>query len=118
MNLFEKYGGAHFWSEFLNAFYTKLTASSLVRHHFRDRDVSHIKEMLLGLLEVTLVSYTNVSEQAMRDSHKSLSISQEEFDEWVSTYRQTLKDSGVTEIDAGYIIDILNSYKPMIVEDH
>ncbi len=117
MNLFEKYGGADFWSEFLNVFYSRITESALVRHHFRNKNIAHIKEMLLGLLEVTLVSYSQFSETAMRESHRNLGITEDEFEEWINTYKQTLKDSGVTESDCLYIMETIYSYKKVIVSN-
>ncbi|OMJ73791.1 hypothetical protein SteCoe_27433 [Stentor coeruleus] len=118
MNLFEKYGGASFWSEFLNSVYTSLTASELTRHHFRNKNISHIKEMLLGLLEVTLVSYSHISEESMKKSHETLDITSEEFDEWISIYRQALRENKIADQDVMYIINILSSYKGVIVMDN
>lgn len=115
MNLFEKYGGADFWSDFLNTVYENLTASKYTRHHFRSKNISHIKEMLLALLELTLASNTEISELAMREAHRDLGISNEEFDEWISIYRQALNDYKVAEPDCVYIIDILSSYRRAVV---
>ena len=81
MNLFDKYGGSEFWSHFLNIFYSKISASQKVRHHFFGKNLSQIKSMLLSLLEVLLVSYTHFSEEMMLESHKGKDITNEEFEE-------------------------------------
>jgi truncated hemoglobin YjbI len=117
MNLFEKYGGQNFWHGFLNDFYKKIVVSHVIRHHFRDKDVSHIKEMLLGLLEVILISYTHCAEDAMVDSHRHLDIKSDEFSEWVNIFRQTLKEYSVIDEDVIYIVNILTHYRPFIVTD-
>ena len=117
MNLFEKYGGQNFWEGFLNDFYRKTVVSPVIRHHFRDKDVSNIKGMLLGLLEVILISYTHCSEEAMLDSHRHLGIKNDEFSEWVNIFRQTLKEYSVNDEDVIYIVNILTHYRTYIVED-
>ncbi|OMJ95352.1 hypothetical protein SteCoe_1259 [Stentor coeruleus] len=117
MNLFEKYGGADFWSDFLNNVYERLTNSDLTRHHFMNKSISHIKEMLLGLLELTLVANSHISEVAMRDSHRPMGITNEEFDEWVNIYRTALKESDVADTDITFIANMLLSYRGVIVAD-
>lgn len=117
MNLFEKYGGADFWSDFLNDIYEKLTNSELTRHHFMNKNISHIKEMLLGLLELTLVANSHISEVAMKDSHRPMGITNEEFDEWIKIYRMTLQNSGVADTDITSIVNMLSSYRGVIVAD-
>ncbi|OMJ75320.1 hypothetical protein SteCoe_25553 [Stentor coeruleus] len=117
MNLFEKYGGADFWSDFLNDVYKRLTNSDLTRHHFMNKNISHIKEMLLGLLELTLVSDSHISEAEMKDSHKPMGITNEEFDEWVNIYRTTLQELGVADTDVTFIANMLSSYRSSIVAD-
>ena len=67
---------------------------------------------------MTLVSYTRVSDKAMLDSHEGMGITREEFDEWVNIYRQTLKESGISDVDVHYIVDILSSYKSVIVSEN
>ncbi|OMJ87085.1 hypothetical protein SteCoe_11233 [Stentor coeruleus] len=115
MNLFEKYGGADFWSDFLNAVYIRLTKSEFVHHHFSDKNISHIKEMLLGLLELTLVSNVEIPKSEMKEFHKNLRISGDEFDEWISIYRLTLDEFGLSESDCTHIVSILSSFREIIV---
>lgn len=115
MNLFEKYGGADFWSDFLNTVYVRLTTSEFVHQHFKNKNISHIKEMLLGLLELTLVSNMEIPRAEMKEFHKNLRISGDEFDEWISIYRLTLDESGVSEADCTHIITILSSFRDIIV---
>ncbi|OMJ81876.1 hypothetical protein SteCoe_17577 [Stentor coeruleus] len=115
MNLFEKYGGADFWSDFLNTVYACLTTSEYVKKHFEGKNISHIKEMLLGLLELTLVSNVDIPRDEMKEFHKHLMISENEFNEWISIYRFTLDKSGVSEEDCALIIRILSSFKEVVV---
>ena len=117
MNLFDKYGGSEFWCDFLNLFYSRITVSQVTRHHFRNKNINHIKEMLLGLLEVTLVAYSHFSDQVMEDTHKNLGITEVEFSEWVRLYSGTLSEVGVSDSDVTYIINILSSYKRFVVTE-
>lgn len=115
MNLFQKYGGADFWSDFLNVFYTRITSSEILKHHFEDKNIGHIKNMLIGLLEVTLVTEGHYPEDSLRDSHKHMGISNAELDEWISIYTRTLDDSGIEEEDKQTVLNVVGSYRSCIV---
>lgn len=115
MNLFQKYGGADFWSDFLNSFYTKVTASAVLERHFVNKDIDHIKSMLIGLLEVTLVSEGHYPEDALTDGHKNMGITNADMDEWLSIYTSVLNESGISEEDKNYILSIIHSYRHCIV---
>lgn len=115
MNLFQKYGGADFWSDFLNVFYTRVTASRILDHHFADKDIDHIKTMLIGLLEVTLVTEGHYPEDSLKEGHKNMGISNAELDEWLSIYTKALKDSGISEEDTQSILSLIHSYRQCIV---
>lgn len=115
MDLFNKYGGAEFWSDFLNAFYSRITTSNVLSHHFVDKNVSHIKIMLIGLLEVTLVSDGEYSEEKMAKTHDGMGITNEELDDWISIYTETLKEFGVLEQDIVSLVELVNKYRTSIV---
>jgi len=115
MNLFQKYGGADFWSDFLNVFYTRITSSEVLSHHFVDKDIGHIKNMLIGLLEVTLVTEGHYPEDSLRDTHKNMGISNAELDEWIRIYTLTLNDSGIDEVDKLTVLGVVSSYRSCIV---
>ncbi|OMJ66923.1 hypothetical protein SteCoe_36065 [Stentor coeruleus] len=115
MNLFQKYGGADFWSDFLNMFYTKITASELLSHHFADKDIDHIKSMLIGLLEVTLVTEGHYPEDQLTEGHKNMGISGAEFNDWIEIYTGALKSSGIADEDATSILNLVNGYRHCIV---
>jgi truncated hemoglobin YjbI len=118
MNLFQKYGGADYWSDFLNVFYTRITSSELLSYHFVDKDIDHIKSMLIGLLEVTLVSEGHYPEDVIRESHKNMGISNQELNEWIRIYTRTMQDTGIEEEDQKAILQIVESYRPHLVTKH
>ena len=91
MNLFDKYGGQDFWYFLIKDFYKKIIISPVIKDYFRGKDMSHIAEMLFNVLEVVLINYSHFDESAMRDHHRHLKIQENEFDEWLSIFRQTLK---------------------------
>ena len=115
MNLFQKYGGAEFWSDFLNVFYNRVTASELLAHHFEHKDIDHIKSMLIGLLEVTLVSEGHYPEDRLRDSHREMNITGHELDEWVTIYTKALKESKVEDDDIASMLSTVSGYRTSIV---
>lgn len=115
MDLFHKYGGADFWSEFLNIFYTKITSSDILSHHFVDKDINRIKCMLIELLEISLIGETEYEESMLTDSHKYMRITNLEFETWISFYRETMGELGVEDQDANSVIGFLRKYKTCIV---
>jgi truncated hemoglobin YjbI len=115
MNLFQKYGGADFWSDFLNVFYTRITASEILSHFFLEKDIDHIKSMLIGLLEVTLVTEGHYPEDALKDSHRAMNISGAELTEWIKIYTRSLRESGVHEDDISHMLRIVDGYRTSIV---
>jgi truncated hemoglobin YjbI len=115
MNFFQKYGGADFWSKFLNGFYTKITSSEQLSKHFVDKDIDYIKSMLIGLLEVTLVTEGHYPEDSLKEGHKNMGISMEDFEAWISIYTSALTDSGVNDEDTNIIISLIQSYRHCIV---
>jgi truncated hemoglobin YjbI len=116
MNLFDKYGGQDFWYFLIKDFYKKIIVSPIIKDYFRGKDMSHIEEMLLGVIEVVLINYSHFDENAMQDYHKHLKIQEDEFDEWLSIFRQNLKDHSITDSDTLYIINTLTHYRPYIVQ--
>ncbi|OMJ73547.1 hypothetical protein SteCoe_27740 [Stentor coeruleus] len=115
MNLFQKYGGADFWSDFLNVFYTRIVASELLARHFVDKDIDHIKSMLIGLLEVTLVTEGHYPEDDLKKGHTSMAITSAEFNEWIEIYTGALRDSDISPEDSASILNLINSYRQCIV---
>ena len=117
MNLFHKYGGAEFWSDFLNVFYSRITSSDILSHHYVDKDIEHIKVMLIGLLEITLVAQGSYSKEDILTKHKNMGITKEELDEWIAIYVETVKELGVSESDCDILLSIVGEYKSSVVPD-
>ncbi|OMJ89512.1 hypothetical protein SteCoe_8310 [Stentor coeruleus] len=115
MNLFQKYGGAEFWSNILNLFYTRVTSSGLLSRHFVDKDIDNVKSMLIGLLEVTLVTEGHYPEDALKEGHRTMEITTAEFDEWVSIYTIVLNESKISEEDSNCILSMIDGYRHCIV---
>jgi truncated hemoglobin YjbI len=115
MNLFQKYGGADFWSDFLNVFYTRITSSPILNRFFVDKDINNIKTMLIGLLEVTLVTEGHYPEDVLKEGHKYMGITDEDLDEWIRIYTGVLQESGIEEEDQRTVLNVVSSYRTSIV---
>lgn len=118
MDLFNKYGGAEFWSGFLNVFYSRIVSSDVLSHHFTGKDIEHIKSMLIGLLEVTLVSEGNYQEESLKVVHCHMGITVAELDEWLVIYELTLTELGVEDEDTQYLLQLIDKYKPCIISEN
>ena len=71
--------------------------------------------MLIGLLEVTLVTEGHYPEDVLKEGHKYMEITNEEMDEWVRIYTGVLRESGIEEDDQKTILAIVSGYRPSIV---
>ena len=110
MELFMKYGGMPFWSDFIDQFYERVTKDQALRTFFVGRNVDHIKEMQVNLLEMTL-SGGKFPEDVMHRTHVDLNITPSHFDRFLSLYEKTLLDLDVEPEDSTYMIDLLAQYK-------
>ncbi|OMJ84712.1 hypothetical protein SteCoe_14101 [Stentor coeruleus] len=115
MNIFQKYGGTEFWREFLSAFYSRIISSEKISHRFIGANIDHVKTMLVSMLEISLETDNGLAGEGLRESHKNMGLSDEEFDEWISIYSKTLKDLGVMKQDSDCIINSAENFRPYIV---
>lgn len=116
MELFVKYGGMPFWSEFINRFYDKVTRDGSLREFFAGKDIRRIKEMQLSLLEMTLTG-GKFPEDVMNEVHRHLGISDSHFRRFIGIYERTLLDLGVESADVAFMIEMLQGYHDQVVID-
>ena len=116
MELFVKYGGMPFWSEFIRRFYEKVTRDAALRDYFSGKDIRRIKEMQLSLLEITLTG-GRFPEHVISDAHKHLGLRDGQFKRFVGVYERTLIDLGVEQEDAQFMVEVLLSYRDEVLSN-
>ncbi|OMJ94366.1 hypothetical protein SteCoe_2408 [Stentor coeruleus] len=115
MNLFEKYGGSSFWSEFLNTWYSRVTCSDSLSNFFSRIKIEDVKTILLGILESTLISEGNYPKDVLGDIHKRMNISDSDFNIWKKIYESILNDMGISNEDSEKILTLIEGYRSCIV---
>lgn len=115
MELFVKYGGIPFWSDFIDQLYEKVTQDLRLESYFSTRNVRRIKEMQLGLLEMTLTS-GKYEEQDIQRIHENLHVTPEAFDHFFELYELTLAECDVEQEDITQMIGMLVRYKSSVVQ--
>ncbi|OMJ74423.1 hypothetical protein SteCoe_26639 [Stentor coeruleus] len=115
MNLFQKYGGPNFWSEFLNILYTRVSVSDKLSHFFNGVEIDSIKRMLIGLLEVTLISEGKYPRDVLKDIHKNMGIANSDFDEWMKICSTVIRDMGLANEDSIVLLTSIEGYRDCIV---
>lgn len=115
MEIFVKYGGMPFWSDFIDQFYDRVTRDSALRDYFVGRNVRRIKEMQLGLLEMTLTG-GKFPEDVMIQTHSNLGITKADFDHFLDLYSEALLELGVEQSDITYMMDILVVYRSQVAQ--
>lgn len=115
MEIFVKYGGMPFWSDFIDQFYERVMRDSTLREFFAGRNVRRIKEMQLGLLEMTLTG-GKFPEDVMKQTHCSLGITKADFDHFLNLYGETLLELDVEQSDITYMVDLLVVYRSQVAQ--
>lgn len=115
MNLFQKYGGSSFWSEFLNIYMQEFICSESLSHYCEEVGIDHIRRMAEALMEVTFSSERKYPKDVLKGIHKNLGITNADFGEWIKIYRVVLKEIGISDEDLESIMINIETYRNTIV---
>jgi truncated hemoglobin YjbI len=115
MTLFEKYGGVDFWIDLINEFYSEVIKSPILSHHFETKDMESIKNMILGIIQSTFTVQGESELDFVRQSHKHLSISNQDFNEWITLYTQVLERNKVSKSDQLRLLEVMENFRLYLV---
>ncbi len=115
MTLFQKYGGVDFWIDLINEFYREVITSPILGHHFVSKDMESIKNMILGIIQTTFTVQGEAELDFVRQSHKHLSISNRDMDEWVQLYTLVLERNKVSKEDQLRLHEVMENYRLYLV---
>lgn len=115
MEIFTKYGGMPFWTDFMDQFYARVTNHARLQQFFVGRDISHIKEMQLQLLNIT-VGGGEMSVDVIHQTHCNLGITNADFDSFLRLYEETLLDLGVEPEDRTHLTGLLAVFKNQVAQ--
>ena len=115
MEIFTKYGGMPFWTDFMDQFFARVTNHARLQQFFAEKDPSKVKEMQLQLLNLT-VGGGKMSEDVIQQTHCNLGITKADFDSFLRIYEETLLNLGVDSEDRTYLTGLLAVFKSQVAQ--
>ena len=114
LELFLKYGGMSFWTEFIDQFYERVTECPELRSFFIGKDQRRIKDMQLSLLEMALTG-ERFPPDVIREVHRGMDISTEHFAKFMHLYQKVLADMDMEPEDVTFLTELMFGYKDLVV---
>lgn len=95
--------------------YDKLVNNSSLGHYFQTTDIHRMQEHMAVVLCELTGGPLEYKGRDLKEAHKPFPIGQKEFDIVIKYIFECLKEVGVEDQDAQDIVDIIQIYRPEIV---
>lgn len=102
-SLFEKYGGFATWRKFVSAFYDEILENDMLKKHFRNVNMERLIDHQTKFVVYVTGGPAIVPDENLSRAHRSLGITQEEFDEMVEVFSDVMDDFEVEEEDQEFL---------------
>jgi hemoglobin len=113
--LFDKYGGFSTVGSIVHSFYEKVMDTDSLLHYFEGIDMERLIRHQTDFLCLLLGGPVNYSGRDLRQAHRRLNITEEDFDLVAELLEETLEESNVEYEDIEAIMSIIVSTKPDII---
>ena len=114
-SIFERYGGFASVSKVVSAFYEKALESPLLAHHFEKVEMRRLIDHQTKFVASLMGGPASYSNDELERVHSRLNITDREFDEMVSLFKETLEDFDFDESDIAAVRSEMLSRKRYIV---
>ena len=113
--LFEKYGGFGTISKIVMAFYDKVLSSEQIGPFFDDIDMSRQIDHQTKFISQIMGGPASYTDEALRQVHAHLQISQSDFDEMARLLEETLEDFDFAPADINTVMKEIRGRSPYVV---
>lgn len=113
--LFEKYGGFGAISKIVMSFYDKVLASDLIGPFFDDIDMRRQIDHQTKFISQVMGGPATYTDEALRQVHAHLDISQEHFNEMAQLLEETLEDFDFEPADIKAIMREIRGRGPYVI---
>lgn len=113
--LFQRYGGFAAVSKIVMSFYDKALDSDVIGHYFENVDMRRLIDHQTKFVSQVLGGPVTYTDEALKQLHAHLSITDEAFAEMVALFEETLEDFDFEPRDVAYVVRELEIRKPWIV---
>jgi hemoglobin len=113
--LFDKYGGFSTVGSIVHSFYEKVMDTDSLLHYFEGIDMERLIRHQTDFLCLLLGGPVNYSGRDLRQAHRRLNITEEDFNLVAELLEETLEECNVEYDDIEAIMRIIVSTKPDII---
>lgn len=114
---FERYGGFRSVSKIVMAFYDLVLDSDIVGHHFDNVDMARQIDHQTRFVSGVMGGPTSLSDDRLKAVHSHIRITDAEFDEIISLFKQALKAHDLETDDIAAICKVMEAKRSLIVHD-
>ncbi|MFC6939489.1 group 1 truncated hemoglobin [Salinirubellus sp. GCM10025818] len=115
--VFDRMGGHEAVESVVDEFYDRVLNDERVLHHFEGTDTTALRAHQVQFISAVTggpVEYTGLD---MREAHRGMGITDEEFDVVAEHLDRALAENGVSGADRERVLTEVESLRPEIVED-
>jgi hemoglobin len=113
--LFEKYGGFAAYRKVVSSFYDDVLTSPSLKKHFVNTDMARLIDHQTKFVTFISGGPGHISDEQLSAAHRNLGITQQEFDEIVELFEDTLEDFDFEAEDITYLSSAIRKRAHLIV---
>ena len=114
-SLYDKYGGFATVSRIVLDFYERALDSDRIGDYFEDVDMSRLVDHQTKFVSALLGGPASYSDDHLRQIHLHLRIDDDDFNEMIDVFAETLVDHGISEEDKNSVVSAIEARRAHIV---
>ena len=114
---FDRMGGNEAVESVVDEFYGRVLNDDRVVHHFEGTDTTALRAHQVQFISAVTGGPVEYTGRGMREAHRGMGITDEEFDVVAEHLDRALAGNGVDDEDRGRVLAEVEDLRPEIVED-
>lgn len=114
--VFDRLGGHDAVESVVNDFYDRVLSDERVIHHFEDSDTTELRAHQVQFISAVTGGPVEYSGDDMREAHRGMGITDEEFDVVADRLDTALAENDVADEDREQVLTEVEELRPEIVE--
>ena len=114
--VFDRLGGHDAVESVVNDFYDRVLSDERVIHHFEDSDTTELRAHQVQFISAVTGGPVEYSGDEMREAHRGMGITDEEFDVVADHLDTALAENDVADEDREQVLTEVEELRPEIVE--
>lgn len=114
--VFDRLGGREAVESVVDDFYDRVLTDDRVIHHFEDSNTTELRAHQVQFLSAVTGGPVEYSGADMREAHRGMGITNEEFDIIADHLNTALSKNGASDADLNQVLETVEELRPEIVE--